>query len=127
MPTATRSATTATARRTRRRVTSRTPHAASSTSASAPASGTSPVDPPASGYLRPGTTNPPPTAAHGWWPATAARAPDASPSTTTDAKVFRASAIGRQQHVGVEAAALPRVAGRALLLHLHQQRVAVAV
>ena len=129
-PTAASSPSTATARRTRPRVTSTTPQQASTT--------------------RPARRRPAPrrcrrqrhgasplaavavASAHGLLPAHRRPAPPAArPSRTTGPKVrppARLSAsAGRQQQVGVEAGAVAGVAGRALLVDLDQQGVAVAV
>src|SRR4029079_19190676 len=125
-PSASTTPSTVTIRRTQPRVTSTTPQVASSSSATAPASGNrSAVScnaPPGTNSARARVT------AHGLLPATAARPAAARPSTTTGAKPVRlraASATGDQ--AVVEAGAGARVAGRTLLVDLDQERVAVAV
>src|SRR5205085_9145624 len=118
-------------RRTTPRVTSRTPQQASTTRASAVAAGTRPASwALASSPTAPGAF----PCAHGWWPATAESTAAATPTPTTAPNVRRGSAIAggprgllREQDVGVEAGVVSGVAGRPLLVHGDQQRVAVAV
>src|SRR5687767_8705750 len=119
MPTAAATPTPAITRLTRPRVTSSTPQQASSTSASAPPRGTVAESSPVivSSELSPVLS--PVHSIQARLPATAASPAEARPSRTTGPKVRRgASAIGGQQDVGVEAGALPGVAGRTLLVDL---------
>src|SRR4051794_15610850 len=115
---------TATLRRTRPRVTRTTPQAASATRPSAPARGTCP--PVSSTRAEPGR---PSGTAHGLAPARAQSPAPTIPPTTAGANHLR-SAIrvpGLPDHPAVEARAGAGVAGRALLVDLEQERVAVAV
>src|SRR6185436_13301558 len=108
------------------RVTSTTPHAASTTSASVVASGIWPAPDPAAGATAPAL--PPPNVAQSLVPATATSTAPPAPSARVGPRdPRRRSAIRGQQQVGVEAGAVAGVAGHSLLVDLDEQGVAVAV
>src|ERR1700712_4760990 len=131
-PTAATAATIAKARRTGPRVTSRTPHAASSTRLTAEASGNRAPESSAVSDASPPLL-PDPT--HGLALATAARPAVTSPSRTTGPKVRRRWSVSGssgmttrcEQHVVVEAGVRAGVAGGTGLVDGEQHRVAVAV
>src|SRR5690606_4508376 len=110
-------------------LTSTTPHEARATSPNAPAAGISP---------RPGlfcahqSTAPCPapaaeTSSHGRCPAADTPPAPRTPASTVGPNDRSATEVDREQEVGVEAGCVPGVAGRPVLVNLHQKRVLVTV